>query len=45
MSKKDSLGFKLMVGGILVVLLPIIVLGYFSVNKASDSVMEISKIR
>ncbi|MCB9480430.1 MAG: methyl-accepting chemotaxis protein [Desulfobacteraceae bacterium] len=43
MSKKDSLGFKLMVGGILVVLLPIIVLGYFSVNKASDSVMEISK--
>jgi len=43
MKKKDSLGFKLMSGGIVLVLLPLIVLGYISMNKSSSAITEISK--
>ncbi|MDY0360915.1 MAG: methyl-accepting chemotaxis protein [Desulforegulaceae bacterium] len=43
MKKKDSLRFKLMSGGILIVLIPLIILGYISMNKSSDAITEISK--
>lgn len=43
MKKKDSLAFKFMVGGLIIVLLPIIILGYFSVNKSTEAITEISK--
>ena len=35
--KKRSLGFKLVTGGIIAVLLPLIVVGIFSIMKSSDS--------
>ena len=35
--KRKSLGFKLVAGGIAVVLIPLVVVGLFSVNKASKS--------
>ncbi len=38
--KKRSLRFKLITGGILVVLFPLIIIGFFSVNKASKALME-----
>jgi methyl-accepting chemotaxis protein len=43
MNRKDSLGFKLMAGGMIIVLLPIIILGYISMTKSSNAVTEISK--
>ncbi|MDY0361186.1 MAG: methyl-accepting chemotaxis protein [Desulforegulaceae bacterium] len=43
MNKKDSLGFKLMFGGMVIVLLPIIILGYISMAKSSSAITEISK--
>jgi methyl-accepting chemotaxis protein len=43
MKKKDSLGFKLMSGGILIVLIPLVILGYISMNKSSEAITEISK--
>lgn len=35
--KKKSLGFKLVAGGIFIVLLPLIVVGLFSISKASNA--------
>jgi methyl-accepting chemotaxis protein len=40
--KKRTLGFKLITGGILVVLIPLIVVGLFSVTKASKSLEDLS---
>ncbi|MBT8490089.1 MAG: Cache 3/Cache 2 fusion domain-containing protein [Deltaproteobacteria bacterium] len=41
--KKKSLGFKLVTAGIIAVLIPLMVVGVFSVMKASDSLEKISK--
>jgi len=41
--KKRTLGFKLVAGGIAAVLIPLLVVGLFSVNKASTSLAEASK--
>ncbi len=41
--KKRTLGFKLIAGGILVVLIPLIVVGLFSVSKASKSLEALSR--
>jgi methyl-accepting chemotaxis protein len=41
--KKRSLGFKLVTGGIIAVVIPLMVVGVFSVMKASDSLEKISK--
>ncbi|SDT87951.1 methyl-accepting chemotaxis protein [Desulfobacula phenolica] len=41
--EKKSLKFKLITGGILVVLFPLIIIGFFSVNKASKALMETGK--
>ncbi|MBN2514572.1 MAG: cache domain-containing protein, partial [Deltaproteobacteria bacterium] len=41
--KKRSLGFKLVTGGIIAVVIPLVVVGLFSVMKASDSLEKISK--
>ena len=41
--KKRTLGFKLITGGILVVLIPLIVVGLFSVTKASKSLEDLSR--
>jgi methyl-accepting chemotaxis protein len=41
--KKRSLNFKLVVGGILVVLVPLLVVGTFSAWKSSDSLSDIAE--
>lgn len=41
--KKKSLGFKLTVGGIAVVLIPLAIIGFFSVTKASNALVAISE--
>ncbi len=41
--KKRTLGFKLVTGGIAAVLIPLLVVGLFSVNKASTSLADASK--
>ncbi|MCF8084996.1 MAG: Cache 3/Cache 2 fusion domain-containing protein [Deltaproteobacteria bacterium] len=41
--KKRSLNFKLIVGGILIVLIPVLVIGIFSVTKASKSLEVLAK--
>ena len=41
--KKRTLGFKLIAGGILAVVIPLLVVGLFSVNKASDALTTLSK--
>jgi len=41
--KNRSLKFKLIIGGMLVVLLPLLVVGLFSVKKASDALVDLSK--
>ncbi len=41
--KKRTLGFKLVAGGIAAVLIPLLVVGLFAVNKASTSITEASK--
>ncbi|RZB35773.1 MAG: methyl-accepting chemotaxis protein [Desulfobacteraceae bacterium Eth-SRB2] len=41
--KKRSLSFKLIVGGILVVLIPILVVGIYSTTKASKSLESLAK--
>ena len=41
--KKRTLGFKLVAGGIAAVLIPLLVVGLFAVNKASTSLAEASK--
>ncbi len=41
--KQRSLAFKLVVGGILVVLLPMVVLGYFAMKKSSEALNALSK--
>jgi len=41
--KKRSLKFKLIIGGILAVVVPLIVVGLFSVNKASDALVKAAK--
>lgn len=41
--KKRTLGFKLVAGGIAVVLIPLLVVGLFAVNKASRALTEASK--
>ncbi len=41
--KKKSLNFKLVVGGIVVVLLPLLVVGLFSINKASKALETSAK--
>ena len=41
--KKHSLSFKLIVGGILVVLIPILVVGIYSTTKASKSLESLAK--
>ena len=41
--KKRTLGFKLVTGGIAAVLIPLLVVGLFAVNKASTSLAEASK--
>ncbi|HEU18870.1 MAG TPA: methyl-accepting chemotaxis protein, partial [Deltaproteobacteria bacterium] len=45
MVKKKSLGFKLIAGGIIAVLLPLFVVGVFSLMKASDALDSISNER
>jgi methyl-accepting chemotaxis protein len=41
--KKKTLGFKLVTGGIIAVLIPLLVVGLFAVNKASTSLADASK--
>jgi methyl-accepting chemotaxis protein len=41
--KRKSLGFKLVTGGIAVVLIPLVVVGLFSVNKASKSLEGLAR--
>jgi methyl-accepting chemotaxis protein len=41
--KKKSLAFKLIAGGIIVVLVPILIIGVFSVLKASQSLDELAR--
>ena len=41
--KKRTLGFKLVIGGIAAVLIPLLVVGLFAVEKASTSLTEASK--
>jgi methyl-accepting chemotaxis protein len=41
--KKRSLGFKLIFGGIVNVLVPILVIGLYSLNKSSDALTKLSK--
>jgi methyl-accepting chemotaxis protein len=41
--KKCSLGFKLITGGIFVVLIPILVVGIYSITKASNSLESLAK--
>ncbi len=41
--KRRSLGFKLVTGGIAAVLIPLVVVGFFSVNKASKSLEALAK--
>ena len=41
--KKRTLGFKLVAGGIMAVLIPLVVVGLFSVNKASNALVTLSK--
>ena len=43
--KKRSLGFKLTLGGFLAVVIPLAVVGFFSVNKSSESLTVIAKGR
>ncbi len=43
--KKMTLGFKLVAGGILVVLIPLLVIGIFAVVKASTSLEDVAKER
>ncbi|MCE5249797.1 methyl-accepting chemotaxis protein [bacterium] len=41
--KKRTLGFKLIAGGIAVVLIPLVVVGFFSITKATTSLETVSK--
>ena len=41
--KKRSLKFKLILGGILAVIIPLSVVGLFSINKSSDALVTIAK--
>ena len=41
--KKRSLSFKLIVGGIVIVLLPLMVVGFFAINKASTALEAAAK--
>ncbi len=41
--KKRSLGYKLTAGGIAVVLIPLAIVGFFSVHKAADALETLSK--
>ncbi len=41
--KKQNLKFKLITGGMLIVILPLITVGLFSVNKASNALLEAGK--
>ena len=41
--KKRTLGFKLVAGGIAVVLIPLLVVGLFSVNKATNALVTLSE--
>ena len=41
--KKRSLGFKLVFGGILVVLVPVLVIGFYSLHESSDALSKLSK--
>ena len=43
--KKKTLGFKLVAGGIAAVLIPLLVVGLFAVNKASDALTQASQSR
>lgn len=45
MKNKKSLGFKLVAGGIIVVLVPLLVVGLFSIMKSSGALETISKER
>ncbi len=44
-AKKQSLGFKLVVGGIMAVLIPLLVVGLFSITKSSGALQAIAKDR
>jgi methyl-accepting chemotaxis protein len=41
--KQLSLKFKLIIGGLLAVLIPLFIIGFFSVNKASNALLEAGK--
>jgi methyl-accepting chemotaxis protein len=41
--KKRTLGFKLIFGGIMAVIIPLMVVGLFSVNKASDALVSLGR--
>ncbi|MDY6903951.1 MAG: methyl-accepting chemotaxis protein [Thermodesulfobacteriota bacterium] len=41
--KKRSLNFKLISGGIIIVLLPLLVVGFFSINKASTALDKLAR--
>ncbi len=42
---KQPFKFKVIIGGVLAVLFPVIIIGFFSVNKASNALMEAGKIK
>ena len=45
MKRYKSIGFKLVTGGILVVLIPLFIVGLVSVNKASYALTTLSKVK
>ncbi|MCP4115219.1 MAG: methyl-accepting chemotaxis protein [Desulfobacteraceae bacterium] len=45
MKRYKSIGFKLVAGGILVVLIPLLIVGLVSVNKASNALTALSKTK
>ncbi|SHO53814.1 hypothetical protein [Desulfopila aestuarii] len=42
-SKFQSISFKLLSTGLLAVLLPLVVVGYFSVNKSAEALLNLSR--
>ncbi|MCP4118970.1 MAG: methyl-accepting chemotaxis protein [Desulfobacteraceae bacterium] len=45
MKKFHSIGFKLVAGGILVVMIPLLIVGTISTTKSANALMDISKVR
>ena len=45
MKKFHSIGFKLVAGGILAVMIPLLIVGTISTTKSANALMSISKVR